>query len=193
MILSRLSQVALVSLLLPCTAFAQEALHLDPSKSDVQFTLGDPLHSVHGTFHVQSGTVTFDPNSDQMSGMITVDASSGNSGNGSRDKKMTNDELKASTFSTVTFAPVHYAGKLAPSGDSSITVDGTFTLVGVPHQISVPMQVHIDGGQCTATGSFVVPYVKWGIKDPSTFVLRVGKEVTIHVDLVGTITGARAD
>jgi polyisoprenoid-binding protein YceI len=192
MILVRTSRIALL-LLLPCAAVAQETLHVDPAKSEVQFALGDPIHSVHGNFHVQSGTVTFDRASGQMSGGIAVDASSGESGNESRDKKMKTDELKASTYSTVTFAPSHFSGKISPTGDSTITVDGTFTLIGVPHQISVPMQVHLEGGQCKATGSFVVPYVKWGMKNPSTFVLRVGKEVTVNLNLVGIVSGAGAE
>ena len=128
-----------------------------------------------------------------MAGTIAVDARSGNSGNGGRDKKMTEEELKAPSFSTVTFAPKRFSGRLAPTGDSSIVVDGTFTLLGTPHEISVPMQVHLDGSQCKAAGAFPIPYVKWGMKDPSNFILHVGKEVTIDLILVGTVTPGRFD
>ena len=34
---------------------------LDPAKSTVQFTLGDVLHTVHGTFKIKSGEVRYDP------------------------------------------------------------------------------------------------------------------------------------
>ena len=171
----------------------QQRFQLDPAKSEVHFKLDDPLHGVEGTFHVQESSVTFDSHTGRMSGMISVDAASGDSGNGSRDKKMRNDELKAPTFSTVTFAPTHYTGTLTTSGDSTITVDGTFTLLGTPHEISVPMQVHFDGSQCKAVGSFIVPYVKWGMKDPSNFVLRVGKEVTVNLVLAGSVAGGKLD
>ena len=173
---------------LPCNLLAQrQTLNIDSGKFEVHFTLGDALHAVHGTFHVESGNIGFDREDGQMSGTIVVDARSGDSGNSSRDQKMTKDELKASSFSTVTFAPKHYTGMLTATGDSTITVEGTFTLLGVPHEISVPMQVHIDGTQCKATGSFDVPYVKWGMKDPSNFLLHAGKNVTISLVLFGSI------
>lgn len=35
---------------------AQNRLSLDPSHSEVHFTLGDTLHVVHGTFHLQQET-----------------------------------------------------------------------------------------------------------------------------------------
>ena len=52
------------------------------------------------------------------------------------------------------------------------------------------MKVSIDGRTCTATGTFNVPYVEWGLKDPSNFLLHVGKVVTIQMTLVGTLTEA---
>lgn len=186
MILSRLSGSFVASLLFVCPLIAQQNLHVDPSQSEVHFTLSDPMHPVKGTFHVQNGTVTFDAQG-HMSGSVVVDARSGDSGNSSRDKKMEQDQLKASSFTTVTFEPTGYTGSLALNGDSTITVNGTFTLLGKPHPISVPMKVQLGDGQCKASGSFVVPYVQWGVKDPSNFLLHVGKEVTIDLLLAGPL------
>jgi hypothetical protein len=50
------------------------------------------------------------------------------------------------------------------------------------------MQLHIERSQATAKGQFVVPYVKWGLKDPSIFVLKVAKEVNIDLTLAGQIS-----
>ncbi len=175
--------------LLTAPAWAQQQrLNVAPAESSVHFELGDVLHAVHGTFKVEQGTVRFSREEGPMSGTVTVDPASGDSGNGSRDKKMTNDELKAPTYTTVTFAPKHHTGVIHPTGDSAIVVEGTFTLLGAAHEISVPMQVHIEGTGCKATGSFTVPYVQWGLKDPSTFILRVGKDVKINLDLSGSLT-----
>ncbi len=39
----------------------------------------------------------------------------------------------------------------------------------------------------TATAKFSVPYVAWGMKDPSNLVLRVDKIVDVDVTLAGTL------
>src|ERR1039458_3627015 len=100
---------------------------------------------------------------------------------------MVTEVLDAPHFADISFAPKSYQGTIAPSGDSMIQVSGTFTLHGTPHELTVPMQVHIDGTTCTAKSHFSVPYVKWGLKDPSTFILRVGKEVIVDLTLVGSL------
>jgi hypothetical protein len=41
--------------------------NIDPAKSVVHFTLGATLHTVHGTFRVESGTLRFDPGSGKAS------------------------------------------------------------------------------------------------------------------------------
>lgn len=172
--------------LAPAT-YAQQKLSLDPSHSEVHFTLGDVLHTVHGTFAIQRGEIDFSSTTGKASGTIIVDATSGQSGNSTRDRRMTNDQLKATTYSTVSFSPTSFTGTLNPSGDSSLTVHGLFTILGTPHEIDVPMKVHMEGDQLHASGSFSVPYVKWGLKDPSTLMLRVNKEVQIDLSLTGTL------
>jgi polyisoprenoid-binding protein YceI len=189
MIVFRLFCPLLATLLLSFPLIAQERLHVDPSKSEVHFTLSDPLHSVKGTFRIENGTITFDEQG-HMSGIVAVDAASGNSGNTTRDKKMAHDQLKAPTFTSITFEPTGYSGNLASSGDSTITVNGTFTLLGKTHPISVPMKVALSADQCKATGTFVVPYVQWGVKDPSNFLMHVGKDVTVDLTLAGPVTAA---
>jgi polyisoprenoid-binding protein YceI len=165
----------------------QDKLSLDTTRSEVHFTLSDALHVVHGTFHIQQGDVTFDPATGKANGSIVVDALSGKSGNSVRDRRMTNDELKAPDYKTVAFAPTRFTGTFNPTGDSTLQVHGLFTLLGTPHEIDVPMQVQVNGDQIHAVGSFVVPYVQWGLKDPSTFMIHVNKEVNVDLDLTGTL------
>jgi hypothetical protein len=50
------------------------------------------------------------------------------------------------------------------------------------------MQVHIENGRMTAKGHFTVPYVQWGLKDPSIFILKVAKEVGIDLALTGGLS-----
>jgi hypothetical protein len=63
-----------------------------------------------------------------------------------------------------------------------------FEAFGNPHDLTVPMQIHIDGNQCIVKGHFVAPYVKWGLKDPCIFILKVAKEVDIDLTLVGNLS-----
>jgi polyisoprenoid-binding protein YceI len=168
-------------------AQAQDKLSLDTSRSEVHFTLTDTLHIVHGTFHLQQGDITFDPATGRANGSIVVDALSGQSGNSIRDHRMAKDELKAPDFKTVAFAPTRFTGTFNLTGDSTLQVHGLFTLLGTPHEIDVPMQVQVSGDQIHAVGSFAVPYVQWGLKDPSTFMIHVEKEVHVDLDLSGTL------
>jgi polyisoprenoid-binding protein YceI len=169
------------------TLHAQDKLTLDPTHSEVHFTVDTTLHTVHGTFHLQQGEISFDPAASTVTGAITVDALSGESGDSARDHRMSNEILKAPTYKTFTFAPTSFTGAFNPTGDSTLQVHGAFTLLGKPHDIVVPMKVHILGDQLHATGTFTIPYVQWGVKDPSTFVFRCNKEVRIDLSLIGTL------
>ena len=162
-------------------------LSLDTNRSEVHFTLTDTLHTVHGTFRIQQGEVIFDPATGKANGSILVDALSGQSGNSLRDHRMAKEELKAPEFKTVAFAPTRFTGTLNPEGDSTIHIHGVFTLIGTAHEIDVPMMVQVSGDKIHAVGSFDVPYVQWGLKDPSTFMIKVNKEVHVDLDLIGTL------
>ena len=50
------------------------------------------------------------------------------------------------------------------------------------------MTVHMDGDGFTASGEFVVPFVSWGVKDPSFMFMKVDKEVKVDLKLSGTVT-----
>jgi len=177
-----------IPLVIAPPAFAQhQTLTINPDTSQCAFTLGGSGHHVQGTFHVQSGSIDFDPTTQKISGTVVVAAGSGNSGEPSRDKKMNSDVLDTAHFAEVTFAPNSYQGTIAPTGDSTIQVSGVFTLHGAPHDITVPMQIHIEAANLTAKGKFTVPYVKWGLKDPSIFILKVAKEVDIDLTLNGRL------
>lgn len=48
---------------------AQEAtLNFDPAQTTVNFTLGDVLHTVHGSFRLKTGQVRFDPATNSIIG-----------------------------------------------------------------------------------------------------------------------------
>ena len=190
-ILSKALFLALPLFLAPVAFSQQQTFTVNPDASKVAFALGGSLHHVNGTFHVQSGSINFDRGAPKISGTVVVAAGSGDSGDKGRDKKMNSDVLDSAHFADVTFAPQTYQGTIAPSGDSTIQVSGTFTLHGTPHDLTVPMQIHIDGAACTAKTQFTVPYVKWVLKDPSIFILKVAKEVEVNLSLAGQLSPAK--
>jgi polyisoprenoid-binding protein YceI len=119
---------------------------------------------------------------------VVVLAGSGKTGNDSRDKKMNKDILKVEQYANVSFEPKSYAGVIAPSGDSTIQVTGIFTLLGTPHEITIPILVHLEGTTTTAKAHFVVPYIQWGLKDPGFMFWKVDKDVTIDLFLNARLT-----
>jgi polyisoprenoid-binding protein YceI len=174
-------------LLLALPALAQStSFKADPTQSKVAFRVGGTLHETHGTFSLKSGDVTFGPG--QISGLIVVSAGSGTSGNDTRDRRMTSSILDAPHFAEATFRPEHLTGEIASTGSSTVQVTGVLTLHGTPHDLTVPLEVHIDSKTCTAKTQFMIPYIQWGLKDPSTFLLKVDKEVTMEITLVGQIS-----
>lgn len=191
----RVAAVAL-PLLLTCSALAlasagvlaqRTQFQIDPAQSTVHFALGDSLHHFAGTFQIASADIAFDPTLHQIHGRIAIDSATGNSGSKARDKRMANEELRAGDFPTVTFEPQSYTGDLSLSGPSQIQVSGIFTLLGQPHPITVPMSIQMNGSHCTASGQFDVPYIAWGLKDPSMLFVKMQKQVRIDLTLNGQI------
>jgi polyisoprenoid-binding protein YceI len=178
-----------LAMMLASAALAQhQTFVVNPDASEVKMTLKATGEIVNGTFHVQSGSIGFDRSNLKMSGSVVVLAGSGKTGNDSRDKKMYKDILKVKDHATVSFEPKTYTGAIAPSGDSTIQVTGIFTLLDSPHEIAVPMLVHLDGASATAKAHLVVPYIKWGLKDPSILILRVEHDVAIDLFLTGRVS-----
>ena len=177
--------VALILISFATPLFGEEVFELDPAKTTVDFTLDATLHTVHGSFRAKGGSIRFDPESGQASGKIEVDATTGESGNGSRDHKMHKEVLESDKYPDISFSPSKITGKAA-SG-SSLQIQGIFRIHGADHPLTLSVPIDISGSQVSAKFHFVVPYVEWGMKNPSTLVLRVGKEVSIDILAVGNL------
>lgn len=169
-------------------ASAQDAQYqLDPAQSSVKFTLSDVLHTVRGTFKVKQGNLQIE-SAGNVSGQIVVDAASGESGSGMRDRKMHKEVLESARYPEIAFRPDRIDGTVANSGKSSVVLHGMFNIHGADREISVPAQVEMTGEQWTATVHFSTPYQKWGMKNPSALFLRVSDSVEIDLVATGTVT-----
>ena len=175
-------------LVLAVPAHAQQTrLNLDPAKTTVSFTLHDVLHTVHGMFQLKSGAIAFDRATGKAEGLVVVDATSGNSGNRGRDSRMHREILESAKYPEISFAPLDVKGEIAPQGDSHVEIRGTFKLHGEEHEIEIPADVHMTGAELAADLKFPLTYVKWGVKNPSTFILRVSDTVEIEVHAFGLL------
>jgi polyisoprenoid-binding protein YceI len=92
-------------------------------------------------------------------------------------------------FPDVEFSPTRFTGEFHVQGDSQLTVHGTFRLHGMDHEIDVPVTVHPQPAAYTIDAEFPIPYVAWGMKNPSTFLLKVWDTVTIKVHAVARAIG----
>jgi polyisoprenoid-binding protein YceI len=159
-----------------------------PANTQIEFTLSDVLHTVHGTFRLKSGNIHFDPSTGDAGGLLVVDTASGDSGNKSRDHKMNKEILESEKFPEATFTPKRVIGHLAMQGNSQVQVLGTFRLHGADHEITLAVPTQVSGNNVQIQTDILIPFVKWGMKDPSTFLLRVNKEVEMNISGTETLS-----
>jgi polyisoprenoid-binding protein YceI len=177
------------ALLAGSVAAAPFQFHVDPAASSITFTLDAALHEVHGCFALEAASITFDPTTGEASGRIEIDAASGSTDNPKRDRKMHQSVLESARFPSIVLDVDGLVGPFQPTGDSAVELTGTLQLHGTPHAVKIPAQVHVEDGRLTGTATLTIPYVEWGLKDPSVFVLRVAKHVTVALNVSGVIEG----
>jgi polyisoprenoid-binding protein YceI len=159
-----------------------------PAQTTIEFTLDTTLHAVHGTFKLKSGHIYFDPAAGKASGEIIVDAASGDTDNKGRDKKMHEEILESKKYPEIIFTPQRVKGAVNPQGASQVEVSGVFRIHGQDHDITMTFTVQQPAdGKIQASTHFSVPYVQWGIKSPSTFLLHAGDTVEIEVHASGQL------
>ena len=167
---------------------AQEVtVELDPANTTIEFTLGATLHTVHGKFALKSGTIRFNPSTGAASGLVVVDATSGNTENSGRDHKMHTEILESQKYPEITFTPTKVSGKFDLQADSNVQVDGIFKLRGTDHPMSMTLPVQVKGNALSARTHIVIPYIAWGLKNPSTFVLHVSDKVDLDISVAGRV------
>jgi len=177
-------------LLLCCAvAAAQRAapltLQFTPARSTLEFTLGATMHTVHGQFNVKQGEIHFDAAGNTITGEIIVDATSGVTGVGGRDRRMHSEILETTRYPEITFQPDQVQGTVAPHGTSAVQVHGLIGLHGAEHEVTLPVQIEMAPDHWTVTSHFVIPYIRWGLKNPNTFLLHVSPSVEVDLSASG--------
>jgi polyisoprenoid-binding protein YceI len=170
-------------------AFAQQPLTLrcDPAQTTANFTLSATLHSVHGSFRSRQCELHFDPATGVISGEVVFEATSGNTGNDGRDRKMHKDVLESDHYPEIAFRPDHLDGKVVDGVPSHLQLHGMFRIHGAEHELSIPVDAKLAGDHWTARAQFKIPYIRWGMKNPSKAFLRVGDTVDVEFQGEGKV------
>lgn len=162
-------------------------LELDPQDSKIAFQLGATLHTVEGTAALTAGEVRLDPATGAASGRIQVDVASLDTGNDWRDEDMHSKVLESSRYRDLYFEVQAMSGAFDPEGESRLKVDGRFGIHGEEHALTLEVDIATEGDRLQGFSEFEVPYVEWGMMDPSKFLLRVDKHVTVQTRVVGRL------
>jgi polyisoprenoid-binding protein YceI len=181
-----------VLILAPASRAQEFIVQLDPAQTKIEFSLSGTMHTVHGKFALKSSAIRFNPSSGKFSGAIVVDATSGESGNGGRDARMHREILDSAKFPEIVFTPTQMAGAVAAERDSKVQVSGRFRLHGQEHDVTLPVEVKAEGGNVQIAIHTEIPYVQWGLKNPSNFLLRVAEMVAIEIHAAGRMQSVEA-
>jgi polyisoprenoid-binding protein YceI len=173
----------------PATCAQGYVFNLDPTQTKIAFTLDTTLHTVHGTFQLKSGQIHFDTATGKASGEIVVDARSADTDNKSRDKKMHQEILESQKYREIVFTPAQVRGSFDRQKASRVDVSGVMRIHGQDHDFTMPLAVQPAAAarlQCDT--NFTIPYVKWGMKDASTFLLHANDKVELEIQATAQIT-----
>jgi len=131
--------------------------------------------------------VGFEPTSGRLSGEIVVDAQSGQSGNLMRRPENAQRNTGGGALPRYFIPAQPRGGTVAAQGKSSVQVQGVFTVHGTNHELTAPAEVEMTPEGWSATIHFAIPYVKWGLKNPSTLFLCVSESVEIDLIAAGSV------
>jgi len=176
----------------PRSPASEITLGIDPAQSKIHWTLESTVHAVHGSFAFKRGTVQLDSATGNASGEIVVDATSGNSGNDGRDKKMHREVLESRKYSDIIFRPDRVEGQISQQGICTVQVHGRFVLHGSEHELTVPVQAELEKDHWKGSAKFQVPFIDWGLKNPGNFFLKVNHAVEIELELKGSLQNPAA-
>jgi len=132
-------------------------LELDPSKTLIEFELAGSLHTTHGNFKLKHGVIDADPATGVASGLIVIDAASGDSGIGARDQRMRASVLEADKYPEITFSPDHVTGQLEADGRFRAKLQGVLALHRDRHEVVLHVLGRLAGDKLVASCHFCHP------------------------------------
>jgi hypothetical protein len=180
--------LCLAALTEPLGVSAEErVLTLQPAKTSVTFTVKATGHDIEGALPFAFGQIRFDPETGAASGELTLDVRRSQTGNSLRDWEMHKSVLETERYPVAVFRPSRVQGTLSPSGVSELVLAGIVAFHGSEHVLNVPVRATMVGDNLTAEAVFDVPYVAWGLRNPSMLFLRVAPVVAVTVRIEASL------
>ncbi len=114
-----------------------ESYKIDPSHSEVGFTIRHMVSNVRGRFNDFQGTVDMDPKAPQKGSVeFSVKTTSIDTGSADRDKHLrTADFFDVEKYPEITFK----SDSVKPAGKNKYNVTGTLTMHGVSKKVTLPV------------------------------------------------------
>ncbi len=185
---SRSWVLAFLALVVPSSLAAQTySFDLDVAATEIRFVVDSTLHKVHGTAQALRGSLRIDTERGEAEGQVVVDARSFETGNARRDKQMHQRVLESDDFPELVLIVDGLVGSFEPGSGGVIRVLARLRIHGEEHSLTLPVTLDSRAGRLHARTTFLVPYVEWGLEDPSRLLLRVAKEVEVSIDASGEL------
>jgi hypothetical protein len=116
-----------------------------------------------------------------------VDARSGDTGIARRDRVMHEEVLDSAAHPLLVLRPERL--ELAKRAADSLVgrLFGSFEVRGERHPLALAFDGSRQGERARVTARFDVPWVAWGLPDPSNLLLSVDKTLAVEVSAGGTL------
>lgn len=99
--------------------------------------------------------------------------------------------LETQKYPDAIFRPTQIEGRVAREGASDVKIHGLLLLHGGQHELVAMVHAELAGDHWKGTAKFDVPYIQWGIKDPSNWLLKVKPVVNIELDMAGGLASSK--
>lgn len=89
--------------------------------------------------------------------------------------------LETERYPLAIFRPSRFTGSFPMTGAADLLLAGVIAMHGSEHSVSLPVRARTAGGTVSAQAGFAIPYVAWGLRDPSLLFLRVAPIAVVNV------------
>jgi polyisoprenoid-binding protein YceI len=180
--------LAVLAVALPALS-EQMTFVLDSERSEVRILLGATLHTVPGSAPIGPATLTWDTESGEASGQVVIQSAELDTRIDARNAKMHEIVLKTLEHPEIIFEATGFELRQPGDDEMRFVLRGALTLVGTTQQIEFETHARRRGDDSwKARADLNVPYVEWGLEDPSMPLFGVDKHVAVEVKAIGTLT-----